>query len=270
MEALIGALLVFGASGFLGWRIGRLRGRWWFTGYAISMAIVIVLNINRYVPRTLNSRVGQWLVAGRRDLFLVGIAAIIGIIPCMHKVRVRRTQGLLVLFMIVLLLRSSLLPIMGPMLDRAELQRLPTVLDQDEVCLQTTNYTCGPAALVSALRALGIDESESNAAMKTFCNSYGGTRSMDIADYVNRAYGDRGLRASYRYITSLDELRASSDVAIAEVRSNFWMDHFVAIVGWEGTSPVVADPYYGQFTSPEDAFIQMWRRKAILIRRDET
>lgn len=270
MEALIGALLVFGASGLLGWRIGRLRGRWWLTGYAISMAIVIALNINRYVPSSLNSTAGQWLVAGRRDLFLIGIAAILGIIPCMHKVRVRRTQGLLALFTVVLLLRSSLLPIMGPILDRAELLNLPTVIDQDEVCLQTTNYTCGPAALVSALRALGIDDSESNAAIETLCNSYSGTRSMDIVDYVNRAYGDQGLRASYRYITSLDELRAAGTVAIAEVKSNFWMDHFVAIVGWEGTSPIVADPYFGQFTSSDEAFTKIWRKKAIVIRRQET
>ena len=39
MEALVGALLIFCVSGLLGWSIGRLRGRWWLTGYAISLSI---------------------------------------------------------------------------------------------------------------------------------------------------------------------------------------------------------------------------------------
>ena len=270
MEALIGALLIFGVSGLLGWRIGRLHGRWWLSGYAVSMLIVIALNVNRYVPSTLNTAAAQWLLAGRKDLFLVGIAAILGIVPCMRQVGPRRTRVLLAAFMGVLLLRSSLLPLAGPVLDRAQLETLPTVIDEDDVCLQTTNFTCGPAALVSALRTFDIVETESNAAIATGCNSYSGTRSADIADYVNRAYGHYGLHASYRYVGSLDELRRFGGVAIAEVKSNFWMDHFVAIVGWDGTAPIVADPFFGQFKSSDKAFDKIWRKKAIVIRREET
>jgi predicted double-glycine peptidase len=268
MEALIGALLIFGMSGLLGWRIGRLRGRWWLLGYAVSMLIVIVLNVNRYVPSTLNTPAAQWLLAGRKDLFLLGIAAILGIVPCMRQVGPLRTRVLLAVFMGVLLLRSSLLPIAGPVLDRAQLESLPTVIDENNVCLQTTNYTCGPAALVSALRAFDIKETESNAAIATGCNSYSGTRSADIVEYVNRAYGRYGLHASYRYVASLDELRGLGGVAIAEVRSNFWMDHFVTIVGWDGSSPIVADPFSGQFESSGEGFEKIWRKKAIVIRRD--
>jgi len=270
MEALIGALLIFCVSGFLGWRIGRLRGRWWLTGYVISLSIVVVLNVNRYIPSTLNTPAAQWLLASRKDLFLIGIAAILGIIPCMHKVQPFRTRILLALFMGVLLLRSSLLPLAGPLIDRAELQSLPNVIDGNEVCIQTTNYTCGPAALVSALRAFGIEETESNAAIETLCNSYSGTRSSDIADYINRAYARYGLRASYRYVASLDELRRFGGVAIAEVKSNFWMDHFVAIVGWSGASPIVADPYCGQFVPSKESFKRIWRKKAIVIQREDT
>jgi predicted double-glycine peptidase len=267
MEALVLASLVFGTSGLLGWKIGRLRGHWWLIGYAVSMAIVVALNVSRYVPATINTAPGQWLLAGRKEIFLIGIAAIIGIVPCLHKVHPARTRVLLGAFMTVLLMRSSVLPLMGPVLDRAEIAKLPTVLDMDDVCLQTTNYTCGPASLVSALRAFGIEETESNAALETLCNSYSGTRSADIADYVNRAYGDRGLRASYRYIASVEELRELGGVAIAEVKSNFWMDHFVAVVGWDGTSPIVADPYCGQFKTTEKSFARIWRKKAVVIRR---
>jgi len=267
---LLLALLVFSVTGFLGWKIGRLRGRWWLVGYGLSMLIVVALNVNRYVPSTLNTATGRWLLVGQKDLLLIGIAAMLGIIPCLHKVQPLRTRILLCVFMGALMLRSSVLPILGPMLDRAELKNLPTVIDQDNVCLQTTNYTCGPAALVSALRALDITDTESNAAIETLCNSYSGTRSTDIVEYVNRAYGGRGVHASYRYIRSLDELRAMGGVAIAEVKSNFWMDHFVAIVGWDSDAPVVADPYYGQFKSSDAAFTRIWRKKAIVIQREET
>ncbi|MBN1918946.1 MAG: hypothetical protein JW889_13650 [Verrucomicrobia bacterium] len=269
MEALVLASLVFGTSGLLGWKIGRLRGQWWLIGYAVSLLIVIVLNVSRYVPATINTAVGQWLLAGRRDIYLIGIAAIIGIVPCMHKVRPVRTRALLGVFMLVLLTRSSVLPLAGPVLDRAEMAQLPTVFDQNNVCLQTTSYTCGPASLVSALHRFDIKETESNAALETLCNSFSGTRSRDIVDYVNRAYGDRGLHASYRYVASVDELRALGGVVIAEVKSNFWMDHFVAIVGWDGTSPIVADPSYGQFRATEEAFAKTWRNKAVVIRRGE-
>jgi len=269
MEALAAALLVFGASGLLGWFIGRLRGRWWLLGYAVSMTIIVALNVSRYVPSTLNTAAGQWLIGGRRDLFLIGIATIVGIIPCMHKVRPARTRLLLGAFMMVLMLRSSVLPLMGPMLDRAEIANLPTVFDENDVCLQTTSYTCGPASLVTALRALGIEETESNAALETLCNSYSGTRSSDIVGYVNRAYGGQGVRASYQYVATVDELRAFGGVAIAEVKSNFWMDHFVTIVAWEGTSPVIADPFFGQFKTSRESFARTWRKKAIVIQRDE-
>lgn len=265
METIVGASLIFGVSGFLAWRIGRFRGHWWLAGYAVSMFIVIVLNITRYVPSTLNTAPGQWLLMGQRDLFLIGIAAMLGIIPCMHKVRARRTRVLLILFMAVLMMRSSVLPLMGPVLDRARLERLPTFIDEDEVCLQTTDFTCGPAALVSALLVFGIEETESNAAIETLSNSFNGTRSIDIATYVNRAYGHLGLRATYRYVRSLDELRDFGGVAIAEVKANFWMDHFVTIVGWNGTAPIVADPFYGQFEPTSEAFAKTWRHKAIVI-----
>jgi predicted double-glycine peptidase len=269
MEALAAALLVFGASGLLGWYIGRLRGRWWLLGYAVSMAIVVVLNVSRYVPSTLNTAAGQWLTGGRHDLWLIGIATIVGIVPCMHKVRPLRTRVLLGVFMAVLMLRSSVLPLVGPLLDRAEIANLPTVFDENDVCLQTTNYTCGPASLVTALRALGIEETESNAALETLCNSYSGTRSGDIVEYVNRAYGALGVRASYLYVPTVDELRALGGVAIAEVKSNFWMDHFVAIVAWDGTSPIIADPFCGRFKTSRESFARTWRNKAIVIQRDE-
>jgi len=269
MQALFGALLIFGVSGLLGWKIGRLRHRWWLVGYGVSMVIVVLLNVTRYVPNALNTAAAQWLMAGQKDLYLVGMAAIIGIVPCLHKVRPARTRVLLGVFMGVLLLRSSLLPLAGPLLDRGQLQGIPTVLDENNVCLQTTNYTCGPAALVTALRTFGIKETESRAALETLCNSYSGTRSKDIVDYVNRAYGPRGITASYRYIGSLDELRALGGVAIAEVKSNFWMDHFVAIVAWDGASPIVADPCCGRFKASDESFERIWRNKAIVIRRTE-
>lgn len=57
---------------------------------------------------------------------------------------------LLLVFAVVLMVHSSVMPFVMPLLIRGRLQRLQTEIDSQGVCLQTTGFTCGPAATVTA------------------------------------------------------------------------------------------------------------------------
>jgi predicted double-glycine peptidase len=48
------------------------------------------------------------------------------------------------------------LPFLVPALIKERLSNLTTRLDSNGICYQSTDYTCGPAAAVTALRRLGL------------------------------------------------------------------------------------------------------------------
>ena len=139
-------------------------------------------------------------------------------------------------------------------------------VDSNGVHLQTTGYTCGPAATATVLKAYGINDSEKNIALGTRCNSYSGTRSFDLINYINTQYGEE-LEAEYRYIDKVDSLKDMNGFFIAEVKVNTFTDHFIAIMKFDGDLLTVADPSLGRFQTRAEIFSKEWRNRVIVVRR---
>ena len=259
-------VIVYCASILLAYKIGGFSGRKWVLGFLIGATIIFVLNLPRLIPPMVNNGFYQLILGNNLDAILIGIAGIISVIPCLPKLSGARTKYLIVIFLLVSLLRSSVLPATCFYFNKNELSNLSGRVDSNGVFIQTTGYTCGPAATATVLKALGIKDTESSIALGTGCNSYSGTRSLDLVNYINTQYGNK-LNAEYMYVDNVDYLRELNALYIAEVKASTFTDHFIAIMDINGSSITVADPSMGRFQTTTKAFSKEWRNKVIVISR---
>jgi hypothetical protein len=269
MLPIFHVLAVFCAATFLSLRIGKLSGEKWTVGFLIGGALLVGVTLPKLVPGLINTGFYQLILGGKIDGMLVGIAGIISVVPCLPRLRVARTRFLVVAFLAISVFRSAILPSACFYLNRDELTSLSGHVDPDGVYLQTTGYTCGPAAAATVLNAYGIDASEGEIALGTGCNSYSGTRSLDLVSYINTKHGE-DLRAEYRYVDEVDSLKHMKGFFIAEVKASTFTDHFVVIMGFNGDSLQVADPSLGSYEMRTATFSEGWRRKVIVVSRRES
>ncbi len=92
-----------------------------------------------------------------------------------------------------------------PALIYPKLAALRTKMDPEGVCLQQTDYTCGPAAAVTALRRMGFSADEGQMAIWSMTNPYG-TTTDDLLNAMLTHYGKAGLSAEFRKFKNVAEL----------------------------------------------------------------
>jgi hypothetical protein len=128
-------------------------------------------------------------------------------------------------------LKPFLAPIRVPLQDKWS----------QNVCLQSSPSTCGPASAATLLRGFHIPVSERDLAREAF--SYrGGTENW----YVARALQRHGVATHY-LISAPDPtvlpFPAMAGVQMGGVR---WGGHFITILGQEGNRYVIGDPLVGR------------------------
>jgi uncharacterized protein len=266
MLLFICIIVLFCAAVILGVFLGRLSGHKWISGFCAGMLLLLAVNLPKFIPSLINARFFQLILGNGIDAMLIGIAGIISVVPCLPKLSGQRTKYLVVGFLCISLIRTSILPATCSYLNRDELTALSPQVDKDGVYLQTTRYTCGPAAMATVLNAFGINDSEGDIALATGCNSYSGTRSLDLVKYVNSKYGAQ-LEAEYKYVNGMESLKKMDGIFIAEVRASAFTDHFVAIMDINENSLTLADPSFGQIEAKTDSFLKEWRHKVIVVRK---
>ena len=262
-------LCVFCISAIAAIRIGRLTGSRWTLGFVIGSGIILFLNFPKAFPSLLNTAIYQAAMTNNADAVMLGVAGIVSVVPCLPRLAGTRTRYLVVAFLAVSLVRSAILPAAFCYFNRDELSALPARIDSDGVNIQTTGYTCGPAATATVLNALGYDVTEGEIALETGCNAYSGTRSLDLVKYINERYGEN-LHAEYVYIDRIDSLKGMDGYFIAEVKAGTFTDHFVAIMAFTGETVTIADPSFGRYESRISAFTKNWRNKVIVVQRVES
>ncbi len=270
MKFLILVLFVHFVTLLVSIRLQKLPRKVWPAIYIVGLLLVIIINLFHYVPSLVNSAFFQFFTSYSKDLILLGVAAILTIIPSLPQLSRKTTKYLLVVFLTIVVLRSSVLPSACFLVNRNELINLKNNFDKDNVCRQSTNYTCGPAAVVTVLKALGIDDTEAQVAIQTRCNSYSGTRFQDLVAYINNNYNHKGISAEYKYTENLSELMKMKGYYIVDVKASLFMNHYIAILGFEDEDLIVGDPYYGKFRASKDIFSKSWHKKVIVVRRTET
>lgn len=244
----------------------RLRRPYWATGYVLSLLVIVVLALGRTTSLHFMPPV-SWVVATRTRFILIAIATTLGLTTPLSRLPRRWERVGVCLLMGALLARFALLPFLMPALIQDELAHLESTIDDNGVCLQTTRYTCGPAAAVTALLRLGLPASESQIAILSHASPAVGTLPACLSRALRRRYAGDGLRCQYRRFDSIAQL-AGAGITLAIVRSAFLQDHCVAVLDVSNRTVTIADPMIGIVAVPLEEFQTMWRFCGVVLTRD--
>jgi predicted double-glycine peptidase len=160
----------------------------------------------------------------------------------------------------------SLMPFLAPALLQSEHASLKTLINAEGLCFQTTDYTCGPAAAVTALGKLGIDAEEGNLAILAHSSPVVGTLPQCLSDAIDKQYSSLGLESTFRMFNSVDQLK-EADYTLVIVKDHFLSDHCIVVLEVRDDSIVVADPVRGKEIISRQSFENMWRFSGITINR---
>lgn len=250
----------------LGRRLGKTEDKSWLLVVIIPLMVLVAtafaLNFRwlAFIAPT------SWLASGSGRWICLTLASAMTLGALSARVRATGQQRALLLLAGAVILRAGTLPFLGPFLSRADLLAMKTQVDPQGVCLQSTSYTCGPAAAVTALRRLGFNAEEGEIGLLCKTDRFSGTADDTLAAKLTQRYGSKGLSIEHRFMSSVDELR-SWPVSIAVIRYNFLVDHYVTVLRIESDKIIVGDPLVGEESMPIAEFEKRWRHVAILLRR---
>jgi len=159
---------------------------------------------------------------------------------------------------------SGWMEFFGPALSRPTLRGLTTVINGQGICLQTTGFTCGPAATVTLLRRFGLPAEEGEIGILSKASFNTGSEATLLADAVNERYAHNGVHAAAKTLATLDDLRASAPCATV-IYYDFAIDHWVAVLSVRDNKIEIGDPISGKrFMSSQD-FIRIWQHDSLLV-----
>ncbi|MFC1707148.1 cysteine peptidase family C39 domain-containing protein [Planctomycetota bacterium] len=254
------------AGCLIGRRIARVQGRLWALGFALPLAVVLLIAVARRVPRAAFVPPFAWIMAGRFEFALLGpLCGVLFGTPAWRSPNAR-LRALAITFGAVVAVWCSILPFLEPLLIRSRLLGLETNVSSDGVCLQSTSYTCGPAAAVTALGMLGLRAEEGELAVLAYTSSVAGTPPDLLCTALQQRYGEAGISAEYRCFEGIDGL-PERGVVLAEAKFGFLTDHWVVILGLTETGVLIGDPLFGQRNLSREAFARGWRHRGIVVRR---
>jgi hypothetical protein len=265
LETLGVALLAVG-GGASGWAFARLRSRWWVLGYLLPLSVIGIIVAARWFRALEFSWLTGWLLAGRREYAIEAWAGTMVLAAPLCRLPLKRDRWAVGILAALLIPRLTLWPFLASLIYDPRLAALSTRLDPDGVCLQGTDFTCGPAAAVTLLRRLGWPAEEGDLALRCHTNPGLGTPPDTLASVLRARYGPEGLRAEYRRFRSLEELR-DAGFTLAVVRFNLVLDHYVAVLQVTPSHVVVGDPLAGRQAIPREEFLRQWRFVGVVLRR---
>jgi predicted double-glycine peptidase len=261
------AVLLLAAGGMLvGAWFSRLPKPWWLFGYFLPLLVVISFDIaNRCAALAFVPPV-SWLMLGRNKFAATGFIAAMMLTTPMLKMPKPRDRVAVSILMLGAVLGTSVWPFLAPVFNQKQLAGLVTNLDGEGVCHQSTDYTCGPAAAVTALRKLGFKAEEGEIARLAHTTSATGTLPDVLARVLQDRYGNDGLVSQYRVFKSPAELKGCLPV-LAVVKFNLLVDHYVTVLDINDREITIGDPLQGLDKLTIAEFTEKWRFTGVALRR---
>jgi predicted double-glycine peptidase len=261
-------VVALGAAGLAaGTRCARLPSRGWLWGYLLPLGAVLLCGAAfRYRPLELVPPFA-WLTAGRREYLVLAFCGAMIFGTLLPRLAARRQRIAVLTLVACLILVEAAWPFLAPAFQRRFLIGLVTQFDTDGVCRQSTDFTCGPAAAVTALKQLGIPADEGELAVLFSTTASTGTPPDLLAARLNARYGPAGLRASHRAFRSVAELQDQPPL-LAWVKFAWLTDHLVAVLELTPDQIVLGDPFRGRRVLSHAAFEAEWRLIGVTLRRE--
>lgn len=254
----------------LGIIIGRfssgLRKPYWILGYILSCILILILLMARIKNELYFIQPFSWMAAGRTRYIILSLSISMGLTIPLSRLPYKWEKILVFVLMIGLITWSSILPFMVPALIKDHLSNLTTRFDKNGICRQTTQYTCGPAAAVTALEKLGLNADEGEIAVLSHTSPVAGTLPSLLCSALQNRYGAEGLKCKYRRFDSIEQLRKTG-ITLVIVKDTFFMDHCLVVLEVLDHAVAIADPVTGTKIIPYENFEKIWRYSGIVMER---
>ncbi len=263
----VGVVLVALLGVFLGIVFSRFRKPYWMLGYFLSLLLIAMLVATRYIGSLAFAPPFFWITAGRVKFVILSLAATMGLITPLSRLPHKVEKLIICILLTVVVVWFSVLPFLVPALIRGYLANLATRVDSNGICFQSTDYTCGPAAAVTALRKLGLSAHEGELAVLSHTSPMVGTLPWCLYTALQDRYGAEGLRCQYRRFDSVGQLKHAG-VTLVVVRDTFLSDHCVAVLEVSDQRVTVADPVLGKKSLSYKQFEKIWRFTGIALNLD--
>lgn len=261
----IAVLLIIAFAAYLGRWFSRQKTPRWCWGYAISLALIAFLLISSHLRIRFSLPIFAWATVGRARFVIIGIAVAMGAFTLVGRLS-KLTERVIVLSMTLgIVLWASIMPFLAPSLIKNELTNLRTKFDSDNICLQSTDYTCGPAAAVTALRYFGLPAKEGEMAVLSHTSPITGTLPWDLCKAIQNRYPIAGLDCRLRQFDSVTQLR-DADATLVVINDSFLLDHCVVVLDVGEKYVTIADPAIGRYKMTHKSFQNVWRFYGITLK----
>ena len=262
-------VLIVVLSILLGRIFSNFRKPFWMLGYFLPCLLITILVLARFYNDFYFIRPFSWITAGRFRYVMLSLSVSIGLTVLVPRLPRKWEKVVVCILMIGLVTWSSVLPLLYPALIKNRLSNLTTRFDKNGICLQTTKYTCGPAAAVTALGKLGLSAKEGELAILSHTSPVAGTLPAMLCSALQNRYSAEGLKCKYRHFDSIEQLKKAG-VTLAVVRDAFLVDHCLVVLEVLDDTVAVADPVTGAELIPYEKFMKIWRFSGIVMERDST
>jgi predicted double-glycine peptidase len=250
---------------FIGLCSARMNRFLWLSIYIISLLLVLLVNIPMGTFGNGPSHSLHFLAAGRREFVILSFAVVLMFSILMPKLKTLLAKAFLALLIAVSVIYFAIIPFLTPVLIRSDLAKLPTQF-LNGICLQSTNFTSGPACAVTALKQFDISAQEGSLAIDSCTTPFWGTDEDLLAGAVEKQYKLAGVSAKVRFFDSVSQL-AETCPTIAVVRYSSLVDNYLTIIDVRGKFLIIGDSIHGQVRMSFEDFEKIWRFRGIVISR---
>ena len=265
----IGVILVALMGVLLGMLFWRFRKPYWSCGYLVPFILIAMLVLATFNNALLFVPPFSWVTAGRTRFIILAFAATMGLTTPLSRLPRKCEKLTIGVLMAIVVGWFSVMPFLMPALIKDNLSNLKTTVNPNGICYQSTDYTCGPAAAVTALGRLGFSANEGELAILSYSSPIAGTLPTCLSSALQELYGTEGLKCQYRYFDSITQLR-NAGITLAVVRDGLMNSHCVAVLGVSDYIVTIADPVWGRMLMTHEDFKKVWRFSGIVLKRDST
>ncbi len=260
----IGVTLLALAGAGLGWWISSWRRPYWLLGYFLPLAIILIMGLGRRFPALAFHAPFVWLMTGRTPFVVIALVTPLVLTTPLSRLPSPRQRRWVVLLMVVFVSYASVWPFAASALNRNYLATLLTQIDEDGICRQSTSYSCGPAAAVTALRRLGLPAEEGELAILAHTSDAMGTPPDILCQVLQTKYQADGLKCELKQFKSLDELRQAG-LTLAVIKFGLLVDHYQVVLEVTDRYVIVGDPSFGKQALTHAAFLKKWRFIGVVL-----
>lgn len=264
-----GVIMVAILGAALGRTFSGVRKSYWALGYLLPMLLIATMVTARCTNSLALMQPLFWVTTGRAKFVILAFAVTMGLTTPLSRLPRKCEKVVVCILMAVVVAWYSVLPFLAPAFVRDQLTNLQTKFDSDGICFQSTDYTCAPAAAVTALKRLGFSAQEGELAILSHTSPVAGTLLGCLRTALENRYGGDGLQCRHRYFDSIDQLK-NAGLTLAVVKDAFLSDHCVTVLEVSDRTVLVADPVKGKQLMSHEQFKKVWRFSGIVLKRDAT